>query len=90
MLLTQSVSPAAQQLLCACITADMRMHNTCCACGSQLLCTNYHSDLWHTLINQEIFLINTKRGLTTASPQDERDISVDLVNNEANHFALYL
>ena len=68
----------------------MRMHNTCCACGSQLLCPNYHSDLWHTLINQEIFLINTKRGLTTASPQDERDISVDLVNNEANHFALYL
>ena len=23
-------------------------------------------------------------------PKDERDISVDLVNNEANHFALYL
>lgn len=22
-------------------------------------------------------------------PKDERDISVDLVNNEANHFALY-
>ena len=90
MLLRQLVSSVAQQLLCACITADMRMHNTCCACGSQLLCANYHSDLWHTLINQEIFLINTKRGLTTASPQDERDISVDLVNNEANHFALYL
>ena len=35
----------AQHLLCACITADMRMHNSCCACGSQLLCTNYHSDL---------------------------------------------
>ena len=31
-----------------------------------------------------------KRGPATASPQDERDISVDLVNNEANHFALYL
>ncbi len=35
----------AQQLLCACITADMRMHNTCCACGSQLLYTNYYPDL---------------------------------------------
>ena len=65
------------------------MHNGCCACGSQLLCANYYPNLWHTLINQEIFLINIKRGLTTASPQDERDISVDLVNNEANHFALF-
>ena len=90
MLLRQSVSSVAQQLLCACITADMRMHNSCCACGSQLLCTNYYPDLRHALINQEIFLINIKRGLATASPQDERDISVDLVNNEANHFALYL
>ena len=36
MLLRQLVSPVAQQLLCACITADMRMHNTCCACGGQL------------------------------------------------------
>ena len=27
MLLRQLVSPVAQQLLCACITADMRMHN---------------------------------------------------------------
>ena len=26
-------------------TADMRMHNTCCACGSQLLYTNYYPDL---------------------------------------------
>ena len=24
------------------ITADMRMHNTCCACGGQLLCANYY------------------------------------------------
>ena len=84
------ISSVAQQLLCACITADMRMHNTCCACGSQLLYTNYYPDLRHALINQEISLINIKRGLATASPQDERDISVDLVNNEANHFALYL
>ena len=90
MLLRQSVSSVAQQLLCACITADMRMHNTCCACGSQLLYTNYYPDLRHALINQEISLINIKRGLATASPQDERDISVDFVNNEANHFALYL
>ena len=43
--LRQSVSSVAQQLLCACITADMRMHNTCCACGSQLLYTNYYPDL---------------------------------------------
>ena len=28
MLLRQLVSPVAQQLLCACITADMRMHNS--------------------------------------------------------------
>ena len=27
------------------VTADMRMHNICCACGGQLLCTNYYSDL---------------------------------------------
>ena len=36
------------------------------------------------------FVVYKKRGPATASPQDERDISVDLVNNEANHFALYL
>ena len=47
MLLRQSVSPVAQQLLCACITADMRMHNSCCACVAQLLYTNYCPDLWH-------------------------------------------
>ena len=35
------------------------------------------------------FVVYKKRGPATASPQDERDISVDLVNNEANHFALY-
>ena len=45
MLLRQLVSPVAQQLLCACITADMRMHNTCSACGGQLLCTNNYPDL---------------------------------------------
>ena len=56
MLLRQSVSSAAQQLLCACITADMRMHNSCCACVAQLLCTNYCPDLWHTP--------NKKRGCT--------------------------
>ena len=26
-------------------TADMRMHNTCCACGGQQLCANYYPDL---------------------------------------------
>ena len=31
------MSSAAQQLLCACITADMRSPNTCCASGYQLL-----------------------------------------------------
>ena len=36
------------------------------------------------------FDVYKKKGPATASPQDERDISVDLVNNEANHFALYL
>ncbi len=50
MLLRQLVSTVAQQLLCACITADMRMHNTCCACGGQLLCANNYPDLIaHTL-----------------------------------------
>ena len=50
MLLRQLVSPVAQQLLCACITADMRMHNTCCACVSQLLCANYYLNFLHTLL----------------------------------------
>ena len=45
MLLRQLVSTVAQQLLCAYITADMRMHNTCCACGGQLLCANNYPDL---------------------------------------------
>ena len=49
MLLRQLVSSAAQQLLCACITSDMRMHNSWCACVGQLLCANYYPDLWHTL-----------------------------------------
>ena len=40
----------AQQVLCACIAADMRMHNRWCACDGQLLCANYYSDLWHTLL----------------------------------------
>ena len=31
------MSSAAQQLLCACITADMRSSNTCCASGNQLV-----------------------------------------------------
>ena len=45
MLLRQLVSSVAQQLLCACITADMRMHNTCSACDGQLLCANNYPDL---------------------------------------------
>ena len=31
------MSSAAQQLLCACITADMRSPNTCCASVSLLM-----------------------------------------------------
>ena len=31
------MSSAAQQVLCACITADMRSSNTCCASGNQLV-----------------------------------------------------
>ena len=31
------ISSAAQQLLCACITADMRSPTTCCASGYQLV-----------------------------------------------------
>jgi len=31
------MSSAAQQLLCACITADMRSPTTCCASGNQLV-----------------------------------------------------
>ena len=31
------MSSAAQQLLCACITADMRSPNTCCASGNHLV-----------------------------------------------------
>ena len=31
------MSSAAQQLLCACITAVMRSPNTCCASGYQLV-----------------------------------------------------
>ena len=38
MLLRKLVSSVAQQLLCACITTDMRMHTSCCACAYQLLC----------------------------------------------------
>ena len=41
MFLSYLVSPAAQQLLCACITADMRSHIKCCACVDQLLCTKF-------------------------------------------------
>ena len=31
------ISPAAQQVLCGCITADMRSPNTCCASVSLLM-----------------------------------------------------
>ena len=31
------MSSAAQQVLCACITADMRSPNPCCASGYQLV-----------------------------------------------------
>ncbi len=35
--LGKPISSAAQQLLCACITADMRSPTTCCASGYQLV-----------------------------------------------------
>ena len=35
--LEKPISSAAQQLLCACITADMRSPNSCCASGYQLV-----------------------------------------------------
>ena len=60
MLLRQSVSSVAQQLLCACITADMRMHNTCCACVSQLLCANYYLNFLHTLFYTKSLFISIR------------------------------
>ena len=45
MLLRQPVSSVAQQLLCACIAADMRLHNRWCACDGQLLCAKLLSRL---------------------------------------------
>ena len=49
MLLRKLVSSVAQQLLCACIAADMRLHNRWCACVGQLLCANCNLDLWRLL-----------------------------------------
>ena len=40
--LGKPISSAAQQLLCACITADMRSPNTCCASGYQLVGDERH------------------------------------------------
>ena len=37
MLLGKSLPSVAQQLLCACISAVMRLHNTCCAHATQVL-----------------------------------------------------
>ena len=39
--LEKLVSLVAQQLLCACISADMRLHDRWCACGGLLLCANF-------------------------------------------------
>ena len=39
-LLELYASPSAQQLLCACISAVMRMHNRCCALVAQLMCSH--------------------------------------------------
>jgi len=58
----------------ACITADMRMHNTCCACGSQLLYTNYYPDMTHPLFS----LLKTKKVLKHWDPRD-LGISIILV-----------
>ena len=83
MLLRQSVSSVAQQLLCACTTPVV---HAVANCYTPTIIQTYDTPS----LTNETSLINSKRGLATASPQDERDISVDLVNNEANHFALYL
>ncbi len=74
MLLRQLVSTVAQQLLCACITADMRMHNTCCACGGQLLCANNYPDLFaHPLSS----LTRKYRNLDDVIPAVLKDINTD-------------
>ena len=41
----QSASKAAQQLLCACISAVVRLHNTCCALVAQLKCSYFCSGI---------------------------------------------
>ena len=74
MLLRQLVSPVAQQLLCACITADMHMHNTCCACVGQLLCANNYPDLIaHPLSS----LTRKYRYLNDSIPAVLKDINTD-------------
>jgi len=55
LLLGKLMFPAAQQLLCACITADMRSHNTCCASGNQLLYTNLSCLFLSRIIGQNSF-----------------------------------
>ena len=44
------VSLAAQQLLCSCISAAMRSHNSCCALAYQLLCARTTGDV-HAVLN---------------------------------------
>ena len=46
MLPGKSLPSVAQQLLCACISAVMRLHNTCCALVIQLLCSKLCNSLY--------------------------------------------
>ena len=64
MFLSYLVSTAAQQLLCACITADMRSHIKCCACVDQLLCTNFFFLLY---MNKSFFGISAMNCLRSFS-----------------------
>ncbi|CUQ16697.1 Uncharacterised protein [Segatella copri] len=50
MLPGKSLPSVAQQLLCACISAVMRSHDTCCALVIQLLCSKICNSLHHIAI----------------------------------------
>ena len=50
MLPGKSLLSVAQQLLCACISAVMRSHNTCCASVKQLLYSKICNSLHHIVI----------------------------------------
>jgi len=49
-------------------TADMRMHNSCCACGDQLLCTNYYPVYYFLITFLETFLPLANRICSITKP----------------------